>query len=159
MAGRKTEPVDLPVSFERPLRLFAYVVGHSQLLFRGERDTAAGLSTTVELLFTDVGALSIRDHYPSLTVRTASEAEEERLRGADGRRWHDWRAFVLETGSGGDGHVVAGGVFWAESSAPAGYRSFLIPSYDLPRFHPDRPLPSEPDTVHTARPRRGGPTP
>ncbi|MEE1753076.1 hypothetical protein [Streptomyces sp. SP18CS02] len=146
--------MDLPVSFERPLRLFTYVIAHSQVLFRGEGDTDAGL-TTVEILFTDVGALSIRDHYQSLTIRLATGPEEEQLRAADRRPWHDWRAFILEAGPGSNGHVIAGGMFWAESSAPPGYRSFLIPSYDLPQFCPDRPpLPSDPATIYTPYPRR-----
>ncbi|UQS28381.1 hypothetical protein J5J01_14865 [Streptomyces fradiae] len=105
MSARRTELVDLPVSFGRPVRLFACIVGHS----------------------------------------------------------HNWRAFILEPGpdSGpgngpgpGNGHVVAGGVFWAESSAPVGHSSFLAPAYDLPRFHPDRPVPPEPPLVRTAYPRR-----
>ncbi|MGY3203134.1 hypothetical protein ACVW19_003649 [Streptomyces sp. TE5632] len=153
MSGQRTELVDLPVSFERPLRLFTYIVGHSQVLFRGERDTDAGLPTTLEVLFTDVGALSIRDHYQSLTVRLPSGPEEEQLRAADPRPWRDWRAFILEAGPGSNGHVIAGGVFWAESSAPASYSSFLIPAYDLPRLSPDRPLPSEPATIYTTYPR------
>lgn len=153
MSGRRTELVDLPVSFERPIRLLTYVAGHSQVLFRGERDADAGLPTTLEILFTDVGALSIRDHYPSLTIRLAFGPEEEQLRAADGRPWHDWRAFILEAGPGSNGHVIAGGLFWAESPAPAGYSSFLIPTYDLPQFCPDRPLPSEPATIYAPYPR------
>ncbi|MGW0772856.1 hypothetical protein ACWD01_04185 [Streptomyces sp. NPDC002835] len=145
--------MDLPVFFNRPLRLFTYIVGHTQVLLRGERDTDAGLPTTLEIVFTDVGALSIRDHYRSLTIRPASGPEEEELRAADPRPWHDWQAFILEAGPGSNGHVIAGGVFWAESSAPAGYSSFLIPDYDLPQFCPDRPPPSEPATVYTPYPQ------
>ncbi|WP_395298087.1 hypothetical protein ACF9IK_35040 [Kitasatospora hibisci] len=152
VTGRRTESVDLPISFDRPLRLFAYIIGHGQLLLRGEQDVEAGLPTTVEVLFKDVGALSVRDHYRALTVRLASPAEEERLRAADPRPWHDWRAFILEAESGGNGHVVAGAMYWAESSSPVGYSSFLIPEYDLPRFRPDRPAPAEPATVYTASP-------
>lgn len=152
MPGQRVELRDLPVSFDRPLRLFAYIIGHGQVLLRGEQDPEAGLHTTVEVLFKDVGALSIRDHYRRLTVRLASRTEEERLRAADPRPWYDWRAFVLETGSGGDGHVVAGAVYWAESSAPPEYRSILIPDHDLPRFRPDLPPPSEPATIYAAYP-------
>ncbi|MCL7379850.1 hypothetical protein [Streptomyces sp. 35G-GA-8] len=153
VAGKRTEFVDLPVSFERPLRLFAYIIGHSQVLFRGEQDLDAGLPTTVELLFKDVGALSVRDHYRRLTIRLASQTEEEQLRVADPRRWHDWRAFVLETESGSNGHVVAGAMYWAESPVPMGYSSFLIPDHDLPQFRPSRSLPSEPATVYAPFPR------
>lgn len=145
--------MDLPVAFDRPLRLFAYIIGHSQVLFRGEQDAEAGLPATVEILFKDVGALSVRDHYPALTVRLASPAEEEQLRAADPRPWYDWRAFILETGSGDNGHVVAGAMYWAESSSPASYSSFLLPEYDLPQFRSDRPVPAEPATVYTPFPR------
>ncbi|MEU3409289.1 hypothetical protein ABZ766_35805 [Streptomyces sp. NPDC006670] len=154
MAGRRTEWVDLPVSFERPLSLFAYVIGHGQVLFRGEADPEAGLPTTVELLFKAVGGLSIRDHYRRLTVRDASQEEEARLRAADPRPWYDRRAFILETESGDSGHVVAGAMYWAERAGTVGYESFLIPEYDLPRFQPDRSLPAEPATVSAASPRR-----
>jgi hypothetical protein len=146
--------VDLPVSFDRPLRLFAYIVGHSQVLFRGEQDIESGMPTTLEVLFTDVGALAVRDHYRSLTIRIASAAEEEQLRAVvDCRPWHDWRAFILETESGGNGYVMAGGMYWAEISSPAGHSSFLIPDYDLPQFRPDRLLPSEPTTIYAPFPR------
>ncbi|WP_046498417.1 hypothetical protein [Streptomyces odonnellii] len=154
MAGRQTELVDLPVSFDRPLRLFAYIIGHSQVLLRGEQDIEAGLPTTVEILFKDVGTLSVRDHYRALTVRLAFPTEEEQLRAADPRPWYDWRAFILETQSGNNGHVVAGAMYWAESSSPAEYSSFLIPEYDLPRFRPDRPMPAEPATIYSTFPRR-----
>lgn len=153
MAGQRIEFVDLPVSFERPLRLFAYIIGHSQVLFRGEQDLDAGLPTTIEILFKDVGALSVRDHYRGLTIRLAFPTEEEQLRAADPRPWHDWRAFILETASGSTGHVVAGAMYWAESSVPIGYSSFLIPDYDLPQFRSDRSLPSEPVTVYAPFPR------
>ncbi|NNN30010.1 hypothetical protein HLK59_06475 [Streptomyces sp. S3(2020)] len=147
--------VDLPVTFERPLRLFTYIIGHSQVLFRSEPDSDAELPTTLEILFTDVGALSIRDHYQSLTIRLATGPEEEQLRAADERPWHDWRAFILESEPGSNSHVIAGGLFWAESPAPASYSSFLIPTYDLPQFHPDRPLPPEPSTIYAPYPRGG----
>jgi hypothetical protein len=143
--------VDLPVTFARPVRLLAYIPGHSQVLLRGEPDSEAGRPSTLEILFTDVGALAVRDHYRSLTLRLASGAEEARLRSADPRPWYDWRAFLLETEPGDGGHVVAGGVFWAESPDPVGYRSLLAPSYDLPRFPPDRPSPGDPGTIFTAR--------
>jgi hypothetical protein len=107
----------------------------------------------VEVLFKDVGALSVRDHYRSPTLRLATAAEEERLRAEDERRWHDWRVFVLETGSGGNGHVVAGSVFWTQSPGPVGYRSLLLPDHDLPQWHPDRTPSCGPDRIFTAHPR------
>ncbi|MFI1094885.1 hypothetical protein [Streptomyces sp. NPDC020917] len=153
MAGQRIEFVDLPVSFDRPLRLFAYIIGHSQVLFRGEQDLDAGLPTTIEILFKDVGTLSVRDHYRGLTIRLAFRTEEEQLRAVDPRPWHDWRAFILETESGSKGHVVAGAMYWAESSVPIGHSSFLIPDYDLPQFRSDRSLPAEPATVYAPFPR------
>ncbi|MFI9816524.1 hypothetical protein [Saccharothrix variisporea] len=151
---QRTELVDLPVSFDRPLRLFAHIIGHSQILLRGKQDIEAGLPTTVEILFKDVTTLSLRDHYQALTVRFASPTEEEQLRAADPRPWYDRRAFILEPESGGNGHVVAGAVYWAESASPEEHDSFLVPDYDLPRFRPDRPVPAEPATTYTTFPRR-----
>jgi hypothetical protein len=153
VAARRTELVDLPVSFERPVRLFTYILGHSQVLFRGEQDIENGVPTTIEILFTDVSELSVRDGYRCLTVRLPSPAEDERLRVACGRPWQERRAFILESESGGDGHVVAGGMYWAEISSPASYSSFLIPNYDLPRLRPEQPSPSEPITVFAPFPR------
>ncbi|MER6096590.1 hypothetical protein ABT154_12190 [Streptomyces sp. NPDC001728] len=154
MSGQRTESVDVPVVFERPLSLFAYIIGHGQILLRGEPNPDAGLSTTVEVLFKNVGALSLRDHYSRLTVRLASPGEADRIRDADPRPWRDRRAFVLETDSGADGHVVAGAMYWGERSGPVGYSSFLIPEYDLPRFRHDRPGPSRSGPVHDPFPRR-----
>lgn len=153
MVTRKVSLVDLPVTFARPLRLFTYIIGHSQLLLRGQQDREQGHSTTLEVLFKDVSALSVRDHYPSLIVRAASGEEEEELRGAVPGPWYDARAFVLGERLLG-GFVVAGAVFWGESSAPETYGSFLVPEYDLPRFNPDQPLPSEPQTICTPYPQR-----
>lgn len=145
------EPTDLPVSFGRPLSLFAYVIGHGQVVFRGEPDPEAGLPTTVELLFKGVNALAVRDHYRALTVRFATAEEEARLRAADPRPWHDRRAFVLEDESGSDGHVVAGAMYWAESDAPPEYSSFLMPEYELPRLRTGSPRPPEPARIRTSR--------
>ncbi|MEX0171531.1 hypothetical protein [Streptomyces sp. LMG1-1-1.1] len=154
VSGQRTEVADAPVSFERPLSLFPYIIGHSQVLFRGERNPAAGLSTTVEVLFKDVGSLSVRDHYRRLTIRLASQIEEDQIRAADARPWLDRRAFILETDSGSNGHVVAGAMYWGKRSKPIGYSSFLIPDYDLPRLHHDRPGPSQLGTVYDPFPRR-----
>lgn len=151
--NRQITLVDLPVTFARPLRLVTYIIGHSQLLLRGQQDTEQGHSTTLEVLFKNVSALSVRDHYPSLTMREASGEEEEELRGAVPGPWYDARAFVLGEKLLG-GFVVAGNVCWGESSAPETYGSFLVPEYDLPRFNPDEPLPSEPRTINTPFPRR-----
>ncbi|MEE4493215.1 hypothetical protein [Streptomyces sp. BE230] len=150
---RQISLVELPVTFARPLRLFTYIIGHSQLLLRGQQDTEQGHSTTLEVLFKNVSALSVRDHYPSLTIREASGEEEEELRGAVPGPWYDARAFVLGEKLLG-GFVVAGNVYWGESSAPETYSSFLVPEYDLPRFNPDEPLPSEPRAINTPFPRR-----
>ncbi|GAA3392734.1 hypothetical protein [Streptomyces roseoviridis] len=148
--GRRIEAVALPVVFQRPVRLMAYVYGHGQLLFRGRQEPEEGWDTTLDVLFADVGSMSVRDHYPSLTIRLADPEEEARLRAADPRRWHDWRPFVLETEDGAPGHVVAGGLYWGESTAPETYDSFLLPSYELTRLCPDAPVPDEPAVVHTA---------
>ncbi|MFD3308142.1 hypothetical protein [Streptomyces sp. NPDC058656] len=153
MVTRQVGLVDLPVAFARPVRLFTYIIGHSQLLLRGQQDSERGHSTTLEVLFKDVSALSVRDHYPSLTIRAASGDEEEELRGAVPGPWYDARAFVLGERLLG-GFVVAGTVLWGESSAPETYSSFLVPEYDLPRFNPDQTFPPEPRTIYTPYPQR-----
>jgi hypothetical protein len=144
--------VDLPVTFARPLRLFTYIVGHSQLLLRGQQDSERGHSTTLEVLFKDVSALSVRDYYPALIIREASSEEEEELHGALPGPWYDARSFVLGERLLG-GFVVAGTVCWGESSASETYSSFLVPEYGLPRFDPDEPFPSEPQTIYAPYPR------
>ncbi|MFF2524083.1 hypothetical protein [Streptomyces liangshanensis] len=149
---RQVGMVELPVAFSRPLRLFAYIVGHSQLLLRGQQDSEQGHSTTLEVLFKDVVALSVRERYPSLIIRAASPQEEEELREAVPGPWYDARAFVLGERLLG-GFVVAGAVFWGESSAPETYSSFLVPDYDLPRFDPTRPPRSDPPTIYTPYPQ------
>jgi hypothetical protein len=57
---------------------------------------------------------------------------------------------MLETDSGEPGHVVAGRMFWGEVAEAVGYRSFLIPDYDLPAFRPDRPVPSGPAVLYSS---------
>ncbi|WP_327291096.1 hypothetical protein [Streptomyces sp. NBC_01198] len=141
------------MTFERPLRLFTYIIGHSQLLLRGQQDSERGHSTTLEVLFKDVSALSVRDRYPSLIIRAASSQEEDELREAVPGAWYDARAFVLGEGLLG-GFVVAGTVFWGESSAPETYGSFLVPDYSLPRFDPDQPHRSDCQTIYTPYPQR-----
>lgn len=150
--NRRVSLVDLPVTFARPLRLFTYIIGHSQLLLRGEQNHEQGRTTTLEVVFKDVSALSVLDHYPSLTIRLASGAEEEELREAVPGPWYDAQAFVLGERLLG-GFVVASTVFWGESSAPETYSSFLVPEYTLPQFEPDQPRPSEPQTIYAPYPR------
>ncbi|MFD3524942.1 hypothetical protein [Streptomyces sp. NPDC058653] len=151
---RRVSLVDLPVTFARPLRLFTYIIGHSQLLLRGEQNHERGLTTTLEVVFKNVSALSVRDHYPSLTIRLASGEEEEELREAVPGPWYDARAFVLGERLLG-GFVVAGNAFWGESSAPETYSSFLIPEYTLPELETDHPSPSEPQTIYAPYPHHG----
>jgi hypothetical protein len=146
--------VDLPVTFPRPLRLFTYIIGHSQLLLRGEQSHERDRTTTLEVVFKNVSALSVRDHYSSLTIREASGEEEEELHEAVPGPWYDARAFVLGERPLG-GFVVAGTVFWGESSSPETYSSFLIPEYTLPQFEPAQPSPSTPQTIHTPYPPHG----
>ncbi|MFD9724435.1 hypothetical protein [Streptomyces sp. NPDC059072] len=141
------------MTFARPVGLVTYIVGHSQLLLRGHQDGERGLSTTLEILFKNVSALSVRAHYPSLTIRDASGEEEAELREAVPGPWHDARAFVLGERLLG-GFVVAGAVFWGESSARETYGSFLVPEYELPRLDPGQSHPSEPQTIHTPYPQR-----
>ncbi|MGW5850406.1 hypothetical protein ACWFQ8_21075 [Streptomyces sp. NPDC055254] len=133
--------------------MFTYIIGHSQLLLRGNQDDEQGLSTTLEVLFKNVSALSVREHYPSLTIRDASCEEEAELREAVTGPWYDARAFVLGERLLG-GFVVAGAVCWGESSAPETYSSFLVPEYELPRLDPGQPHPSEPQTIFTPYPQR-----
>ncbi|MGW6844658.1 hypothetical protein [Streptomyces sp. NPDC054958] len=137
------------MNFARPVGLVTYIIGHSQLLLRGHQDDEQGLSTTLEVLFKNVSALSVRAHYPSFTIRDASDEEEAELREAVPDPWYDARAFVLGERLLG-GFVVAGAVYWGESSAPETYRSFLVPEYELPRLDPGQPHPREPLTIHTA---------
>ncbi|MEV8343142.1 hypothetical protein [Streptomyces niveus] len=140
------------MTFARPLRLFSYIIGHSQLLLRGEQNHERGRTTTLEMVFKDVSALSVRDHYDSLTIREASGEEEAELREAVPGPWYDARAFVLGERLLG-GFVVAGTVYWGESSAPETYSSFLVPEYTLPQLEPDHPWPSEPRTIYSPYPR------
>jgi hypothetical protein len=52
------------------------------------------------------------------------------------------------------GFVVAGAVFWGESSAPETYSSFLVPEYHLPRLDPHHSYPSERQPIYTPYPQR-----
>ncbi|MEW1793610.1 hypothetical protein [Streptomyces niveus] len=47
---RRVGLVDLPVTFARPLRLFTYIIGHSQLPLRGEQNHERGRTTTLEVV-------------------------------------------------------------------------------------------------------------
>ncbi|WP_030757267.1 MULTISPECIES: hypothetical protein [unclassified Streptomyces] len=85
----------LPVDFARPVGSVTYIIGHSQLLLRGHRNDEQGLSTTLEVLFKNETALSVRASYPALTIRDASAEEEAELREAVPDPWYDARAFVL----------------------------------------------------------------
>ncbi|MFC8074447.1 hypothetical protein ACFUN8_02765 [Streptomyces sp. NPDC057307] len=143
--------VDLPVSFARPVELFAYIIGHSQLLLRGRQDSGQGYPTTLEVVFKDVRALSVLDGYPALTIRLASDEEERELREAVPGPWRGDRAFALGERLLG-GFVVAGAVYWGESSAAESYRSFLVPEYQLPQLDMDSPRPDRPRTIYSPYP-------
>ncbi len=92
---------------------WAYSAGNARLLLRG-----AGRETTIDLLFTPVTAVRLRDGYDGLAIRCAT-AEEAEGTGAPGHR-----VFLLTAGGRTD-YVAAGAVGWREGAlAPTRHSLF-----------------------------------
>lgn len=108
--------------YDRPFQVWAYTVGHGQLLLRSPKSEL--LSTRVDLAFKDVGAINLPTHFSSLSVieiapRTLGLPHEVVL------HRKAWRLSV----PGFQGFVIAATVFVHEDE---GEYSDPSPIYTLP---------------------------
>jgi hypothetical protein len=95
-----------PITFARRFQLWAYTVGHGQLLLRSPK--SAGLSTRVDVLFKNVAAIHLPTILDGLAVSEATEGQKSELRvQVDPLRLEGRRVFVVR-GTNFMGYVVAG---------------------------------------------------
>lgn len=127
---------------ERRFRPWAYSVSHGQLLLR----SSAGHDheTTIDLLFTPVEAIKIRDGYDGLVVRRATAEEAARLGDPPGPR-----LFLLESRDATGrlttdylttDYVTAGAVGWREGVLDRTRHSFFNSADAYEPQWPTRPL-------------------
>lgn len=120
---------------ERDFLLWAYAVGHSQLLLRStSRDLE--YETTIDLLFKPISAIKIRDVYKGLVIRCAPAEQIERIKGAfpSIEFLDDDRFFLLET-EGETDYVVSLSVGWREGVlGPTGQSFFAWIDPDRPQW-------------------------
>jgi hypothetical protein len=105
-------------SLARPFLLEAFAASHSQLLLFSPRgdDGQPGPDTRVDVLFTPVRAMKVREWYDSLTVRCADAAQTAAvLAEHPGLTLHDDdHVFLID----GGGHVIAMAVGYHEDQRP-----------------------------------------
>lgn len=115
---------------ERGFALWAYSSG--RLLLRSAPDD--GHATTIDLLFTEVTAVRLRDHHDGLAVRTATAEEAERAGEPYGSR-----VFLLESRNG-TGHVAGRAIGWEEGVLDRTRPSFFSSADPYEPQWPTRPL-------------------
>jgi hypothetical protein len=108
--------------YDRPFQVWAYTVGHGQLLLRSPKSEL--LTTRIDLAFKDVGAIKLPTYFSSLSVieidpRTLGVSQEVVL------HRKAWRLGV----PGFEGFVIAGAAFVHEDD---GEYSDPSPIYTLP---------------------------
>ncbi|CAM3204112.1 hypothetical protein [Stackebrandtia soli] len=111
--------MDELVRWDRPFKLWHYSLSHSALKFTSVVDHVS--PHRVDVVFSSVDHLDIRDHYDRLVVTRGD---------SDG----DSTVFLI---NGGEGKVVAGYVsdrwdFLSRSSSPAVCRNWTEPDAHLP---------------------------
>lgn len=101
-------------SSDRGFELCDYTPSHDQLLLRSPgRDGG----TRIDVLFKAVDVIKVRDHYNGLRIRSATDAEQQRIRSETPEiTYHDpasnqfdqgHRYFVLAEARGGFDYIVA----------------------------------------------------
>lgn len=115
---------------EREFALWAYSGG--RLLLRSA--PYDGHATTIDLLFTEVTAVRLRDRHDGLAVRTATAEEAERAGEPAGSR-----VFLLESRNG-TGHVAGAAVGWEEGVLDRTRPSFFSDADPYEPQWPTRPL-------------------
>ena len=101
------------VSFPRRFQMWAYTVGHGQLLLRSVK--ATDWPTRIDVLFKNVAAVHLPTIMDRLAVSEATDTERAELRVQVGAasRLEGQRVFIVR-GSGFTGYVVAGVMAWHE---------------------------------------------
>src|SRR5580692_3599743 len=104
----RTDRIDFPRSFQ----MWAYTVGHAQLLLRSPKST--DLPTRIDVLFKNVAAVHLPTILDGLTISGATEEEKSELHVQVGLPRLDGRKVFVVRGSNFIGYVIAGVVAWHE---------------------------------------------
>ena len=120
------------VNSTRRFQIWAYTVGHGQLLLRSVKGET--FSTRIDVLFKNVAAIHLPTLFDGLAVAEATEMEKrELLVQVDSLRLEGRKVFVVR-GSSFTGYVVAGVVAWHEDELeyydPSHFSSSLTPNLD-----------------------------
>jgi len=100
------------ISFPRRFQMWAYTVGHGELLLRSPK--APGLPTRIDVLFKNVSGIHLPTLSDGLQISEATEKEETKLRSQlSSSRLEGRKVFVVRV-EGFMGYVIAGVVAWHE---------------------------------------------
>jgi hypothetical protein len=129
----------MPVKLEkmdREFMVWAYVIGHGQLLLRSSKTSV--LKTRIDVLFKDVAVLHLPKHLDGLTI---TEEKDEKAFPAQltSKMLRSRKVFVVRT-SAFIGYVVAGAVFWHEDELEIEEPSYFGQSMGDPRCVTDTVL-------------------
>jgi hypothetical protein len=114
------------VSFQRRFLVWAYVTSHRQLLLRSNR--SQNHASRVDILFEDVGWMSLPSWFESLEIREGGENVLCSIQvTSDSEIMHGRQIFLLDGGNR-SGIVVARDVTWHEDNGSYGDPSPLAKS-------------------------------
>jgi hypothetical protein len=112
------------VNFSRRFQVWSYTVGHGQLLLRSTKD--AQNSTQVDVLFKNVGLVSLPTFFDGLTVIESTKQELESSGLTTGLLPAENRKCMKLEGNNWRGAIVAGNIAWSEDDAEHYAESKLI---------------------------------
>jgi hypothetical protein len=103
------------VSFSRRFQVWSYAVGHGQLLLRSTKD--AQNPTQVDVLFKNVGLISIPTLFDGLTVIESSKQELESSGLTMGLLSAENKKCLKLEGDNWHGAITAGNIAWLEDDS------------------------------------------
>lgn len=112
------------VSFQRKFQVWSYDVGHGQLLLRSTK--SANHTTQVDVLFKNVGLISMPTLFEGLTVIESSKQELESSGLTMGLLPAENRKCMKLEGNNWHGAITAGNIAWSEDDADHNAKSKLI---------------------------------
>ena len=100
------------ISFQRSFQMWAFSVGHLQLLMRSTK--VPGFPTRIDILFKNVDVIQLPTKFDGLMISEDSEKKiKELYPWIDSRTIEGQKLFCVR-GSNFMGHVIAGAVAWHE---------------------------------------------
>lgn len=110
--------------FDGPFAVWSYTIGHGRLLVR--RTKSGTHQTRVDVLFKDVGAISLPMSFDRLVIEERAEKDAQEIVQRLGVVKTTGRNVFALSGNGWQGQVIAGVVVWHEDTKEYNEPSALL---------------------------------